>query len=123
MNRLQFFPVRIFIKFFVYQLLAFNFVFFIVLLFLKEKFLVTGDFLKPASLNFFIFSFIVGIILSYFFTVPIWRVILKTQSLIHKNIIEDVEEILQDEYGEYSQLEYALNKISKKMKKRKEQLT
>ncbi len=64
--------------------------------------------------------------LSYRFSVPLKRVILKTLRMTRKKELklapDEGEDLFKTEYGEYSELEHALDQIQKKLKKRRIQL-
>ncbi len=77
-------------------------------------------------LVFLILSAVASAAFSYRFASPMRQVILKALRIANKKQVADldeVEEILEDEPGEYFELEMALNKIRRKMKKRRLQLS
>lgn len=112
------FPWRIFLQFFIIQVISFN------ILFLGLFFTQLGT-LKWISL-FMLGSVAVSFTTAFFFTQPIHRIYLKILKLSHKKATREwqpeVNDLTEEEIGEFSVLEKGLNKIQKKLKKRKEQL-
>lgn len=122
-----FFPWRLFWKFFFTLVLLLNLLFLTSLavaaqfihlrLYSTEPLIVAGIF--------FLLSLIGAAAFSYRFSSPLRRVILKALRLANKKQVadeQDVEEVLEEEPGEYFELEMALDKIRRKMKKRRIQL-
>jgi len=112
------FPWRIFLQFFIIQVVSFN------ILFLGLFFTQLGT-LKWISL-FLLGSIFVSATTAFFFTQPIHRIYLKILKLTHKKAMREwkpeADDLTEEEVGEFSVLEKGLNKIQKKLKKRKEQL-
>lgn len=112
------FPWQIFFQFFIVQVLSFN------ILFLGLFFTQLGT-LKWISL-FFMGSLLVSATTAFFFTQPIHRIYMKILKLTHKKAMREwkpeVNDLTAEEVGEFSVLEKGLNKIQRKLKKRKEQL-
>jgi two-component system phosphate regulon sensor histidine kinase PhoR len=108
----------VFLQFFVIQLVSFN------ILFVGLFFTQIASF-KWVSL-FFIGSVAVSFTTAFFFTQPIHRIYLKILKLSHKKALKEwqpeEDDLTEEEVGEFSVLEKGLNKIQKKLKKRKEQL-
>jgi two-component system phosphate regulon sensor histidine kinase PhoR len=72
-----------------------------------------------------VFSVIGSAAFAYRFSSPLKRVILKALRIANKKQVADfdsTEDVLEEEPGEYFELEVALNKIRRKMKKRRIQL-
>ncbi|PWU17353.1 MAG: PAS domain-containing sensor histidine kinase [Bdellovibrio sp.] len=71
-------------------------------------------------------AFVGGVLTAYRLTLPLRRVILKALRIASKKqmplILETDDELFQQEPGEYYELEQALDKIRKKLKKRRTQL-
>lgn len=113
-----YFPWRVFLQFFVIQVLSFN------ILFLGLFFTQLGT-IKWVSL-YFLGSILVSLTTAFFFTQPIHRIYLKILKLSHKKAMREwqpeADDLTEEEIGEFSVLEKGLNKIQKKLKKRKEQL-
>ncbi|MBL7542892.1 MAG: PAS domain-containing protein [Bdellovibrionaceae bacterium] len=112
------FPWRIFVQFFIIQVISFN------ILFIGLFFSQLAS-LKWAAL-FFCGSVLVSLSTAFFFTQPIHRIYLKILKLSHKKAMKEwqpeADDLTEEEVGEFSALEKGLNKIQKKLKKRKEQL-
>ncbi len=82
-----------------------------------EPLIVIGIFLVLSALGSAAFA--------YRFTVPLKRVILKALRIANKKQVAEfdtIDDILEEEPGEYFELELALNKIRRKLKKRRIQL-
>ncbi|MEZ0391413.1 MAG: sensor histidine kinase [Pseudobdellovibrionaceae bacterium] len=74
---------------------------------------------------YFLFSAVGAAAFSYRFASPLKRVILKALRIANKKQVAEVDstdDMLEEEPGEYFELEMALNKIRRKMKKRRIQL-
>lgn len=126
MNR-PYFPIRLFWRFFVHQLLIVNALFLISLGI--ASYLFDFPFYESKSylliLLFFVLSVLTSVWFAYRFAKPLQRVILKALRLANRKQFSDQlenEDILEEEAGEYFELELALDKIRKKMKKRRLQL-
>ena len=120
------FPWRMFWKFFFYQLIVFNLLFLAVISVIDVRYRVRPFIYNEALLNFFFFSIFVTAFTSYRFSRPIHKVILKALRISNKRAVESIvdaqeDDLLDDETDELSELEGALNKIHKKMKRRKQQ--
>lgn len=121
------FPWGIYLRFFVVQALVYNF--FLIVLFLV---LIPFSGQTPKDIwnlffSFLVLNLLVAIITSLRFTAPVHRLLLKTLKLSSKKRFSDIpenepENLFQDEIGEYSQFERALDRISQKLKRRKDQL-
>lgn len=113
-----YFPWRIFLQVFLIQLISFN-ILFLGLFFTQLPKMNWG-------LLFFLGSIFVSLTTSFFFTQPIHRIYLKILKLSYKKAMKewqpDEDDLTEEEVGEFSILEKGLNKIQKKLKKRKEQL-
>lgn len=123
----SFFPWRLFWKLTITLAILFNLVFISALslsaLFLNFELSRT----EPLFLwlSFFVMSLVASVAFAYRFSSPLKRVILKALRMASKKNIDESQEVeiyLQDEPGEYFELEIALDKIRKKMKKRRIQL-
>lgn len=126
MKRFVRFPWRIYWKFFLYQLVAFNLLFLAIISIIDVRYRVQPFVYNEALLNFFIFSFFVAAVTSYRFARPIQRVILKALRISSKrtygNLVDAQEDdLLDDEMDDISELDMALSHIHRKMKKRKAQ--
>lgn len=114
----SYFPWRIFLQFFIIQLLSFNILF-------LGLFITQIQNMRWISL-FFIGSIAVSLTTAFFFTQPIHRIYLKILKLSYKKAMKEwqpeADDLTEEEVGEFSVLEKGINKIQKKLKKRKEQL-
>ncbi len=114
----SFFPWRLFWKFFFTFLILSNLAF------------VMAMVVNPSApvvffLLFFTLSTVASLAFAYRFASPLRRVILKALRMANKKRVDgldEMEEILQEEPGEYFELEVALDKIRRKMKRRRAQL-
>lgn len=122
-----YFPRRLFWKFFFTLIVLMNILFITAMglgsyiidfnFYAYEPLVLLGIFLGLSAITAFAFS--------YRFSSPMKRVILKALRIANKRQVseeEDVEEYLEEEPGEYVELEIALDKIRRKMKKRRIQL-
>jgi two-component system phosphate regulon sensor histidine kinase PhoR len=123
----SFFPWRLFWKFFWTLLFLLN------LLFLTSlgiaSYIIDFRFYSAEPLIvvliYFVLSVTVAAAFSYRFASPLRRVILSALRIANKkqtSEVDDMDEVLEEEPGEYFELEMALNKIRRKMKKRRTQL-
>lgn len=127
MRPFNYFPWRVFFHFFFYQLLGFNILFITVLSLIDIRYSFPSYIYNEILLNFFFFSFPLAAFNSYRFSRPLRRLIRKAIFISSKKNFSNYEDlddsdILNDEGGQYYELDVALNRIQRKMKKRKEQL-
>lgn len=127
--RAKYFPWRLFQKFFVTLLLLLNLSF--VLILAAASYVFDFHFYRgPTFLllgSFLVVSVLFSAYFAYRFAQPMRRVILKALRLANKKQAQslfdsDDEDLLDAEPGEYFELEQALNKIRKKIKKRRLEL-
>lgn len=123
----SFFPWRLYWKFFFTLLILMNIVFLTSLGVGSYFWDFHLDNLSPLFFFciFLTLSVAASAAFSYRFASPLKRVILKALRLANKKSVEaseDMDEVLQDEPGEYFELEMALDKIRRKMKRRRVQL-
>lgn len=121
------FPWGIYFRYFIIQTLAYN----VILVFLFIALVPLSD-EKPKTLwfffiTFFIVNLLVATMTSFRFTFPVHRLLIKTLRLSSKKKYADlptldVEDIFDQKDGEFSDFERALDHISRKLKKKKEQL-
>jgi two-component system phosphate regulon sensor histidine kinase PhoR len=121
------FPWRIFWKFFLHQAIAFNALFLVLIWVLDTRYHVRAFIYNEALLNFFVFSLLVAAVVSYRFTRPIHKLIKKALRVSSKRYARtmkdnDEENLLDDDIEEYVELDLALNRMQRKMKRKKEQL-
>lgn len=126
MKRFIRFPWQVYWKFFFAQLIAFNLLFLIIFVVIDLRYQVPPFVYNEALLNFAVFSIIVAALTSYRLTRPIHKVILKALRISNKRIYGNLvdsegEDLLDDETNDLSELDIALNRIHRKMKRRKAQ--
>lgn len=124
----RFFPWRIFAKIFFGFFLAQIVTFFVAVAVAIEfsSFHLTWSEHFAFVLGFFIFALLGSLILAFRLAWPLRRVIIKALRMASKKNVVGVEApeegVYDDEPGEYFELEQALDKIRRKLKKRKVQL-
>lgn len=123
----SFFPWRLFWKFFTNLFLLLNFLFFIILGI--ASYLIGFHFFTAETLLILVVYAVLSAAgaaaIAYRFALPLKRVILKALRIANKKQVADVDDmegLSEEEPGEFFELELALNKIRKKMKKRRTQL-
>lgn len=123
----SFFPWRLFWKFFTTLMFLLNLLFITSLAI--ASYIIDFHFYSTEPLIviaiFFVLSAIGSAAFSYRFSSPLKTVILKALRIANKKQVADIdttEDMLEEEPGEYFELEVALDKIRKKMKKRRIQL-
>lgn len=126
MKRFLGFPTRLFWKFFLIQWVMFNILFLAIISVIDIRYEVRPFVYNEALLNFIFFSTLVSLFTAYRFSRPIQRVILKALRISNKRAVEGMiemrdDDLLDDEMDDISELDIALNKIHKKMKRRKAQ--
>lgn len=126
-NRIARFPWSVFLRFFAAQVIVFNLVFLACASYVTHQTVLTlSDFTEAGGL-FFLLSLVVAAFTSWRFTRPIRWAIEKALRVASKKYARitghsSESELFEDEPGEYSELVSALDRIDRKLKKRKEQL-
>lgn len=121
-----FYPWRLFWRFFRTQILVLNGLFLLALGI--ASFIIDFNFYNTEPLIvisiFFLLSVAASAFFAFRFASPFKRVILKALRIANRKQFKDVvdESVLEEEPGEYFELEMALEKINKKLKKRRMQL-
>jgi two-component system phosphate regulon sensor histidine kinase PhoR len=120
------FPWRIFLRFFLVQVISYN-VLFIAILYVAQIRATLGSVVFNNMIGlFFAASFVLALFSSYRFVRPLQKVILKALRISSKKTSREIgftnEDFLDEEVGEYTEIETALNRIARKLKKKKEQL-
>lgn len=123
------FPWRVFWQFFFSQWILFNIIFFVLYFsfipFIKSQAEVR---IHIEWILCFVFVSAFGAILNaYRFSRPIQKALVKALRLSQKKKLdldyaETSDDLFDEEVGEYSELEHAINRIGKKLKKKKDQL-
>jgi two-component system phosphate regulon sensor histidine kinase PhoR len=126
MKRFVRFPWKVYWRFFFYQAISYNLLFLAVISIIDIRYSVRAFVYNEALLDFFVFSLFLAAIVSYRFTRPIHKVILKALKISSKKAFGQLveshdEDILDDELDDISELDAALNRIEQKMKRRKAQ--
>lgn len=126
MNHFRRFPWIIFLRFFLIQFLLYNVLFLIVILMSQVyPLLGEGAFIKLFT-YYGLSTLLFSAFLSYRFCRPLQKIILKAMRISSKKTQQELgfqnEDFLVEELGEYAELEGVLNRISRKLKKKKEQL-
>ncbi|WP_413293006.1 sensor histidine kinase [Bdellovibrio sp. HCB185ZH] len=119
------FPSRLFWKLFFFQVVVFNILAFVIAASLDSQHRMADFVYTDFLLNFFMFSLLVSLIIAFRFVRPIHKVILKALRISNKRAYgeifsaSDADDLLDDDADDLSELEVALDKIHKKMKRRK----
>ena len=120
------FPWRIFLRFFLAQLFVYNILFISVLMIADVQHNLEATAYNEMLGSYILFSILLSAIVSFQFVRPLQKVILKALRISSKKTSKEVgfnnEDFLDEELGEYTELETALNRIARKLKKKKEQL-
>lgn len=122
----KFFPWRLFNSLFWTLLILFNGLFALSLAI--GSYVVDFDFFSVHVLTMFLIYFLLSLLaafgFAYRFSSPLRHVILKTLRMVDKRQVQGLShesEILDEQLGEYADLERALDRIGKKLKRRKAQ--
>jgi two-component system phosphate regulon sensor histidine kinase PhoR len=125
MRKLIRFPWSIFWQFCFSQVLLYNFLFVISLSIVSLQRPFGEAYFWSIVGQYFLASFVISLLISWKFSRPLHKIILKAFRIASKkfeNNNEEEEDLLDEEMGEYAQMENALNRIHRKMKKRRDQL-
>ncbi|WP_413288578.1 sensor histidine kinase [Bdellovibrio sp. HCB337] len=125
MKSLARFPWKLFWQIFVTQIFLYNLLF-VVSLGIVSSYRPFGQgYFWSIVLQYFLASTVLAFVLAWRFSKPLHQIILKAFRIATKkfeNQTEDDEDLLDEELGEYAQIENALNRIHRKLKKRHDQL-
>ncbi|MBK9323666.1 MAG: PAS domain-containing protein [Bdellovibrionaceae bacterium] len=119
------FPWTIFWQFYLYQVVLYNLLFLITLSVVSVERPFGAFYFWSIVGQYFFASLILSGVVAWKFSRPLQKVMLKAFRIASKkfdNSNEDDEDLLDEELGEYAQVENALNRIHRKMKKRLDQL-
>lgn len=125
------FPWRVFFQFVIYQVVFFGFAFLVIIVnlgfFSEASVKEVPALLWAKSFFYFLVLALIGASLNaYKFSRPIQRTLYMARRLANKKQVEGysepTEDLYEEEVGEYSELEQALNRIGKKLRKKKDQL-
>jgi two-component system phosphate regulon sensor histidine kinase PhoR len=119
------FPWKLFWQFYFLQVFFYNLLF-IVSLGIVSSYRPFGPaYFWSIIAQYLLATLILAALISWRFSRPLHKIILKAFRVASKKIEsqnEDEEDLLDEELGEYAQMENALNRIHRKMKKRRDQL-
>lgn len=120
------FPWRIFLRFCLIQIALYNLLFVAVLSIVDAHHSMGAAVYNEMLYMFLGASTVIATVASYRFARPLHRVILKALRISNKKTAGEIgfnnEDFLDEELGEYTELETALNRIARKLKEKKEQL-
>jgi two-component system phosphate regulon sensor histidine kinase PhoR len=125
MTKLIRFPWSIFWQFFFSQVVLYNFLFLICLSIISVHRSFGEAYFWSIIGQYLIVSCGVAAFISWKFSKPLHKIIRKAFRIASKkfeNVAEDDEDLLDEELGEYAVVENALDRIHRKMKKRRDQL-
>ena len=125
MNRFIRFPWSIFWQFYVYQIILYNFLFLVSLGVISSARPFGPSYFWSIIAQYFLATTILAFIIAWKFSRPLHKIILKAFRIASKkfeNNNEVEEDLLDEELGEYAQMENALNRIHRKIRKRRDQL-
>ena len=124
MEKWKRFPWNIFWRFFIVQYLAFNLLALVIISWVDLRYQTQPWVYNEAILNFAVFSLFLTFFTSWLFTKPLQVLILKALRLASRRVRDELgemeEDLLEEEAGEYWQIENALNRIEKKLKRKRE---
>lgn len=119
-------PWRIFLGFFFSQWILYNLIFAFLLFLFSTEMNLSLVFGWRLFAYYFVLSGLTALLLAWRFTRPILRIMRKVLRISSKRATEELdlpeEELLESEFNDYSEIEYALERIRRKMKKRKERM-
>lgn len=120
------FPWKIFLRFFISQWFVYNLLFVAVLMLADIENSVSSEIFRKMLAAYMSASMFLAALVAYQFVRPLQKIILKALRISSKKTSKEVglnnEDFLNEELGEFTQLETALNRIARKLKKKKEQL-
>ncbi|MBC7370362.1 MAG: PAS domain-containing protein [Bdellovibrionaceae bacterium] len=119
------FPWSIFWQFYVYQIALYNFLFLISLTIISSARPFGEIYFWSIVAQYFLATTLLAFVIAWKFSRPLHKIILKAFRIASKkfeNNNEDEEDLLDEEMGEYAQMENALNRIHRKIRKRRDQL-
>jgi len=119
------FPWKLFWQFYFVQVVTYNFLFLISLGIISSNRPFGQGYFWSIVVQYLLVTVVLAAAISWRFTRPLHKIILKAFRVASKKFetqAEDDEDLLDEELGEYEQIENALNRIHRKMRKRREQL-
>lgn len=119
------FPWKLFWQFYSLQVVLYNMLFVVSLGIISTYRPFGQGYFWSIVGQYFLVTLLLAAVIAWRFTRPLHKIILKAFRVASKkfeNQTEDDEDLLDEELGEYAQIENALNRIHRKMKKRRDQL-
>jgi two-component system, OmpR family, phosphate regulon sensor histidine kinase PhoR len=120
------YPWRLFFRFFLTQVILFNFFTLIIVYVLSYDDGFNRPLFTKLLIYFFGASLVISGLSSWRFSMPIWRITKKVLRLSSKRLARllgsEEEDIYEEGDAEYSEMDFALERLSRKLRKRKEQL-
>lgn len=119
------FPWKLFWQFYFAQVFLYNLLFVVSLAIISTYRPFGVGYFWSITLQYFAVTLILAALVSWRFTRPLHKVILKAFRVASKKFegqMDDEEDLLDEEIGEYAQIENALNRIHRRMRKRRDQL-
>lgn len=119
------FPWKLFWQFYFAQVFLYNLLFIISLAIVSTHRPFGAGYFWSIVSQYFAVTLGLALLLSWRFTRPLHKIILKAFRVASKKFesqMDDDEDLLDEELGEYAQIENALNRIHRKMRKRRDQL-
>jgi two-component system phosphate regulon sensor histidine kinase PhoR len=125
MTNLVRFPWKLFLHIYLAQVILYNGLFITTLWVVSDQRPFGADYFWTIVGQYFLATLVVSTFLAWRFSRPLHKIILKAYRVASKKFEisgEDDEDLLDEEMGEYAQIENALNRIQRKIKKRRDQL-
>lgn len=119
------FPWKLFWQFYFIQVVLYNMLFVVSLGIISAYRPFGQAYFWSIVAQYLLVTLVLAALIAWRFTRPLHKIILKAFRVASKkfeNQSEDDEDLLDEELGEYAQIENALNRIHRKMKKRRDQL-
>lgn len=120
------YPWRLFFKFFFTQVFFFNFLTLLIVVFVSDQAGFDRSLFSAFLWYFFGASVLVATFTSWRFSMPIWRITRKVLRMASKRMAKilgsEEEDIYEEGDSEYSEIDYALARLGRKLKKRKDQV-
>jgi len=125
MTKMVRFPWKLFWQFFFTQIVLYNILFLFSLGIISASRPLGQVYFWSVVAQYFLATVALAMLISWKFTRPLHKIIIKAFRIASKKFesqSEDDEDLLDEELGEYDQIENALNRIHRKMKKRRDQI-
>ncbi len=120
------YPWRLFFRFFLTQVVFFNFFILIIVFILADEEGFNRQLFTKLLIYFFLASLVISALSSWRFSMPIWRITKKILRMSSKRLARllgsEEEDIYEEGDAEYSEVDYALERLARKLRRRKEQI-